>query len=291
MDPKGMVCRIKDLDIYYEVLGTGTPVLMVHGMGVDHRVMAGCMEPVFQARDEPWQRIYLDLPGMGRTEGADWIAGSDDMVVAILQFVDRILPGGRFLVVGESYGGYLARAITRDRPRDVEGMLLIGPLVEPDDAKRDLPSGSVLRREEALLETLKPEERQLFDQFVVDQTARNWARFRDEMLAGFQAGDPPFKTKIRSDPAAYALSYDVDDLAAPFEKPCLIIAGRQDCLAGYRDPWSLLENYPRSTFAVLDAAGHAMQIEQEALFNALVHEWLDRVQGGSAAGEKRPLQI
>jgi hypothetical protein len=33
-----------------------------------------------------------------------------------------------------------------------------------------------------------------------------------------------------------------------------------------------------------------MQIEQEALFNALVHEWLDRVQGGPAAGEKRPLQ-
>jgi hypothetical protein len=28
---------------------------------------------------------------------------------------------------------------------------------------------------------------------------------------------------------------------------------------------------------VLDRAGHNLQIEQEALFNALVNEWLDRV--------------
>lgn len=37
------------------------------------------------------------------------------------------------------------------------------------------------------------------------------------------------------------------------------------------------EGYPRCTFAVLDMAGHAMQIEQDRLFGALVHEWLDRV--------------
>jgi hypothetical protein len=32
------------------------------------------------------------------------------------------------------------------------------------------------------------------------------------------------------------------------------------------------------TFAVLDKAGHDLQIEQEKLFNALVNEWLDRVE-------------
>jgi len=29
---------------------------------------------------------------------------------------------------------------------------------------------------------------------------------------------------------------------------------------------------------VLDRAGHNLQIEQEDLFNALVNEWLDRVE-------------
>lgn len=269
--------RIRDLDVYCDVRGEEVPVVMVHGMGVDHRVMTGCMEPVFEARGEAWKRIYFDLPGMGRTRGPDWIRCSDDMVDLILQLVDQLIPGERFLIVGESYGGCLARAVVQQRPDDVDGMLLISPLVEPDDARRDLPEGEVLRRDRALEEALEDEEREMFDLFVVDQTKRNWIRFRDEILAGFEAGDQAFTAKIRGDRDAYALSYALDDPGQPFDKPSLIVTGRQDCLVGYRDTWSILESYPRCTFAVLDMAGHAMQIEQDRLFSALVHEWLDRV--------------
>lgn len=76
----------------------------------------------------------------------------------------------------------------------------------------------------------------------------------------------------------------------PFFGPSLIVTGRQDGLVGYRDPWSILESYPRCTFAVLDMAGHAMQIERDRLFGALVNDWLDRLQGfctgGTCAAEK-----
>ena len=58
----------------------------------------------------------------------------------------------------------------------------------------------------------------------------------------------------------------------------MILVGRQDAAVGYRDAWEVLEDYPRGTFAVLDRAGHNLQIEQETLFNALVNEWLDRVE-------------
>jgi len=191
-----MECRIRDLDVYCDVRGQGMPVVMIHGMGVDHRVMTSCMEPVFEARPEAWKRIYFDLPGMGRTPGADWIGRSDDVVDLILQLVDRLIPGERFLLVGESYGGYLAQGIIHLRPECVAGMLLIGPLVEPDDERRDLPP-SVSFRAPALEDGLDEDDDWMFDLFVTDQTEANWARFRDEMLAGFAAGDPEFKSRIR----------------------------------------------------------------------------------------------
>jgi pimeloyl-ACP methyl ester carboxylesterase len=271
-----MACRIQDLDIYCDLRGDGVPVVMVHGMGVDHRVMTGCMEPVFEARPEAWKRIYFDLPGMGRTPGADWIRCSDDMVDLILSLIDRLIPGQRFIVVGESYGGYLAQAVIHQRPDWVDGMLLIGPLVEPDDDKRDLPP-AFASRSLALEDTLDEYEDWMLDLFVTAQTEAVWARFRDEMLAGFGTGDEEFQGRIRQDPGAYALSYDVRDLAEPFYRPSLIVTGLQDRLVGYRDPWSILENYRRCTFAVLDAAGHAMQIERDRLFGELVHDWLDRL--------------
>ena len=71
-------------------------------------------------------------------------------------------------------------------------------------------------------------------------------------------------------------SYNADQVY--FDKPTLILSGRQDIAVGYKDSWDLLENFPRATYAVLDRAGHFLSIEQRALMQALVNEWLNRVE-------------
>jgi hypothetical protein len=48
-------------------------------------------------------------------------------------------------------------------------------------------------------------------------------------------------------------------------------------MVGYRDAWSILEKYPRATYVVLDRAGHVLE-EKAGLVNALMKEWLDRVE-------------
>jgi pimeloyl-ACP methyl ester carboxylesterase len=87
------------MSIYYETHGDGIPVLMIHGFCPDHRLMKGCMEPIF-ARRPGWQRIYFDLPGMGRTRGEPWIDCSDRVLEVVFAFVDRLLLNQSFLVVG-----------------------------------------------------------------------------------------------------------------------------------------------------------------------------------------------
>ena len=54
--------------------------------------------------------------------------------------------------------------------------------------------------------------------------------------------------------------------------------GRQDHGVGYAQAWSILDNFPFGTFAVLDRAGHAVWAEQSVLYSALINEWLDRVE-------------
>ena len=73
-------------------------------------------------------------------------------------------------------------------------------------------------------------------------------------------------------------SFDLDKASIPFEKPTLILMGRQDTHVSYQDGWDILESYPRATFAILDRAGHALGVEQRGLFQALMTEWLDRVE-------------
>jgi pimeloyl-ACP methyl ester carboxylesterase len=52
--------------------GSGTPVLALHGAGVDHREIMGALEPLFVGRSG-YRRIYPDLPGMGRTPAPERI--------------------------------------------------------------------------------------------------------------------------------------------------------------------------------------------------------------------------
>ena len=270
-----MFCDLGNVSIYYETCSDGIPVLMIHGFHPDHRLMKGCMEPIFASRPG-WKRVYFDLPGMGRTRGEPWIDCSDKVLEVVLAFVDRILPNQSFLVVGESYGGYLARALVLKKREFVDGLLLICPLIVPDQEKRSLPARRVIVEDRRLISELDESDANEFASMAAIQTRRNWERFRDEILVALKVADTAYLEQLGS--KGYQFSFDVDSLREQYDKPVLIVAGRQDTSVGYRDAWSIIENYPRATLAVLDSAGHNLQIEQTQVFTALVSEWLDRVQ-------------
>lgn len=248
--------------------------MMIHGYHVDYRLMSGCLEPIFR-ETQGYRRIYIDLPGMGKTKSAPWIVNSDVMLDILAAFMDMVIPGEQFLLAGESYGGYLARGIIRRMAGRVLGLLLLCPAIETDYDKRILPPKVVLKKDEALLARLTPSEAEEFSDINVVQTQEVWERFRDEILSGIRLADKSFLDWFREN--GYAFTFDADKLDKPYPNPSLILLGRQDTSVGYRDALSILENYPRATFAILDMAGHNLQIEQAGLFRALTLEWLDRV--------------
>ena len=269
-----MECKLDNISVHYQVFGSGKPILMLHGAPLDHRALVGCMEPIFEKRDG-WLRIYPDLPGMGKTQGGDWIASEDQMLQVVLDFIDRVIPGQSFTLVGHSYAGYLARGIIYHKRQAVNGLFLLVPWIRYDWKHRSVPEKVTLVPDPALLAQLDPDEAEGFAFGAVVHNQRHWERFRSEWQPGLDARDHQFITRLFTHPA---FSFDVDAPTEPFVEPTLILAGRQDHISGYRDQWDILEHYPRATFVVLDRAGHRVQMEQEELFDALVDEWLDRVE-------------
>jgi pimeloyl-ACP methyl ester carboxylesterase len=64
-------------------------------------------------------------------------------------------------------------------------------------------------------------------------------------------------------------------------------------LVGHNDSLKILKDYPCAELAILDQAGHNLQIEQKRIFNNPVNEWLGRVEEPSAyafqeQGERKP---
>ncbi|WP_448810626.1 alpha/beta fold hydrolase [Agromyces bauzanensis] len=251
--------------------GSGLPLLALHGFPVDHHVMSGCLEPIF-GPDEAIRRIYPDLPGLGASP-AGGVSGTRDVLDRVDAFVDEAIGDEPFLLVGESYGGYLSRALVQRRREQVRGLALICPMVVAEASGRALPARTVRRADPELVAALDPAEAAEFTDVAVVESTAALERFRADVAPGLASGDRAAITRIRS---AYALDEPIER-GEPFAAPTLIVAGRQDWIVGYLDQWHLVEHYPAASFAVLDVAGHNLQSERPALFEALVRDWLDRV--------------
>lgn len=265
-------CKVRQAEIYYEDLGEGTPIIMIHGYSPDHRLMSGCMEPIFTKRDG-WRRIYIDLPGMGLTRNYHEISSSDDMLNAVIDFIQAIIPEQEYIIVGESYGGYIARGIIQKQQEQILGAAFICPVINPLLKDRTVEKHTLLKIDEKFLGKLSKDELEDFSSNNVVLNEYVWSRYNQEILRGCKIGDGEFLNKVKEN---YGFSFEIDQ--TDFNKPSLFLLGRQDSSVGYKDALEIINNYPRATFAVLDKAGHNLQIEQPQLFNNLVNEWLDRME-------------
>jgi len=263
--------------IDYEEVGEGQPILLLHGWTMDRRVEADTYERIFATRPG-WRRIYPDLPGMGRSVAKAGLRRQDDVLEAVLAFIDRVLPD-RFVLAGTSGGAYLARAVAARRRSRIDGLLLRVPAIIADTARRTLPSFRPLVRDDALMAALGAEERAVVGDVLVQK--RDYIEALGQRLRGLVEpairATAPIALEIRADPKRYGFSFDLAEMEKGFEEPTLIIAARQDMVVGYRDAWTILESYPRATFAVIDRADHGWPLEEPDLLAALIDDWLARI--------------
>ncbi len=269
-----MRASIRGKDIYYRSVGTGLPIVALHGYSLDHRVMQASHEPVFRSR-KGYRRIYLDLPGMGRSTGG-LPRDSDEMLELLEEFVDSVIPNERLLLTGASYGGYLARGIVKRSPSRVVGLLLAVPAIIAEYEMRTLPPHKIIAQDAEFLQSLNVPEREEFASEGTVLTEEVWKRYRAAINTSHSEADKKRLAAFRAN--HYSYSFDVDALDEPFPAPTLMLLGRQDSGVGYADALRIIENYPRASIAILDRAGHNLEMEQPRLFRVLVNEWLDRVE-------------
>jgi pimeloyl-ACP methyl ester carboxylesterase len=250
-----MRCDLPGISVHYESKGLGRPFLMLHGSPGDGIRAKNQVEPAFR-RIRGWRRIYPDLPGHGRTPRADRIRDIDDYLEVIIEFVDEVFGGQRFTLGGISFGAYLALGLARKRGQRLDGLLLSVPEVNfsPREERRERKEGTPSDPTPA-------------------QAARAWKGYSED-------------TAWLENLPYHDLSFDLYRSARPFRPPTLFLFGRQDASFRYREYWKLLPGFPRSTYAVLDQAGHSLWEDQKALAGALVREWLSRVERWTRMGSR-----
>ncbi len=250
--------------VHYVEHGSGRPVVVLHGAGVDHREAEACFEPAFDGVPG-LRRIYPDLPGMGRTIAPATLRSANDVLETLLDFADEVAGGLACLLVGHSAGGYYAQAMAERSPAQVAGLALVCPLLP---GLRDVPEHRVVAGSGEIGDDV-------FRSYFVIQTREMLERYERDVAPAAALVDQAALERIGE---RWALT---PDSAPPYAGPAVIVAGRLDSTVGYASATDLVYRYPHASLAVLDDAGHALPHEQPDLLRALLAEWLVRVERSS----------
>ena len=268
----------------YHDVGAGHPLLLIHGSGPGVSAWANWRlvmpELARQARV-----IAPDMVGFGFTDRLDLTQPGQryDMDTWVRQAVGLLdaLSIEKTDLVGNSFGGALALALTIRHPQRVRRLVLMGSVGVsfPITAGLDAVWGY-----EASFENM----RRIMDVFAWDRRLVNdeLARMRYEasIQPGFQESFSAMFPAPRQRWVDAMTSSEKDIRALPHHT--LVVHGREDQVIPLTTSQTLAAWIPRSQLHVFGQCGHWTQIEHTARFVRLVGDFL--AEAGDA--EPAPLQ-
>ena len=255
------VVRANGLEIAYERVGEGPPLVLVHGAAVDSRLW----RPQLATLGDAFTVVAWDEPGAGRSSDvpADFaLADYANCLAALIDALDL----GPAHVAGLSWGGTVALELYRHNPELVATLILVDTYA---GWKGSLPAEDVRARVEGVLQMTAAADH-LFD----------------PTLPGLFAGDPPAEfvslleamaADVRPESMRTALlvmaEADQRDLLPRIAVPTLLIWGELDG----RSPLSVARQFddavPGAELVVIPGAGHVSNLEQPERFSDAVREF------------------
>jgi len=248
-----------DVVLHAEVLGSGPPLVLLHGFTGDASAMAGLAMPLSDSH----QVIVAELVGHGGSSIPDRVGayGVDQMAAHVSTLCER-LGHTEFDLVGYSMGGRVALALACTDPDRVRSLALIGVSAGMADA------GQRARRradDEALADRI---EHDGLDDFVDEWIAM--PLFASQSSLGPIHMAEARRQRLANDPHGLAMSLrgggtgamaPLHDRLPECHIPTVVIVGAED-LKFTRIAGELAAAMPHAAVELIAHSGHAAHIEQ-----------------------------
>jgi len=247
--------------------GRGMPVVFLHGYPLHH----GMWQPQLDALSNEQRVILLDLPGFGLAAAEtvpDSLAGFADRVHRSL--VDRLT--APVVLVGHSFGGYVALQLYREHPEQFRGLVLTDTRSSSDSPEAREKRMSLVQRLDGPGESLDIEAT---TRGLVAPTT--WERDRplvDRVRAIVREARTP---ALRGSLTAMATRPDLSPVLSTIGVPTLVVWGEEDHLIPPAETESMVAHIPESVGVGIPGAGHLPSLEAPSPFNSALGKFLEQI--------------
>jgi pimeloyl-[acyl-carrier protein] methyl ester esterase len=261
--------------IYYEEMGEGRPLVLIHGWAGSGRLWR------FQHELADGCRLFIpDLRGHGLSSAPPEGFSLDDLVNDIVALFESLnLRDAIFL--GWSLGSQVAISAFPRLKERLGGLVLVGATARftatdgyPHGLKATEPRGMGLRLRRDFSGTTGEFFRSMFAEGELTPFQED--RIGREILAKGRLPEP----KAALAALAILASTDLRERLADIDCPVLIIHGSEDTICPPGAARYLAERLPGARLIQLDGAGHAPSLSRPEQFNALIRGFLREVGHG-----------
>lgn len=236
---------LSDVRMYYELAGSGEPVLFIPGLGATCRLW----DPIIPELSRDYSLILPDNRGVGKSVAKRPLKTLRDLSSDLLELLDT-LQLERAHVVGISFGGVIAQSLAVDHPGRVDRLVLMstthrfGPYLRQiamllGHTLRKFPLKLFLETME-LLGTGPTYFDAKIDEIQANIKARNSAGSRGPVAAQLRC-----LSASEFNPRDYRI-----------EAPTLVLSGEYDPLIPNCYAKQMADEIPGSRFVVLRGCGH-----------------------------------
>ncbi len=239
-----------DLELVYEEIGDGPPVLFISGTSVDRTIWGGQVAPLMGR----WRCITFDNRDVGESALARVPYTPRDMAADALALLDALGVDAAH-VVGHSLGGAIAQELALALPGRVRSLVLVGTWARNDDYTR------------ALFRTWKRlrdrDDREFLEGMLLTGVGHTFLNAVGlETLVGMFASVPHpqardgFRRQVDAD-----LAHDTADRLGRIARPALVVGGDEDTIFFREHHEMLAHGIPGARLVILPRVGHTPLIE------------------------------
>jgi 3-oxoadipate enol-lactonase len=259
-----------DAEIFYEVLGTGPPVVLLHPFPANHDLW----KPAAQALVSHYRVILPDLRGHGDSDIGEGPATMEKHAADMARVLDHE-EVGRTPLVGVSIGGYALFEFWRKYRARVEALVLCNTKAQADTS--EARTGRLQAADDAIERGTEP----FFESLVPKLMGNTTRSTRPDLVEGALR----MMRKMSAEDVAMvqrgmAERPDSMETLKTINVPTLLVTGDEDEFAGPSEAELMHQHIPGSQVRVIKKAGHYSPWEQPQEVGKLVRQFLDAMREG-----------
>jgi len=255
---------VNGINIYYEVHGSGYPVVLVGGLGSQIQSWA-TQVPIYS---EKFRIVVFDNRGAGRSDKPEEGYTTEDMADDTAALMDHLGIESAH-VVGKSMGGMIGQWLAVKYPQKVDKLVM-----GCSSASRDEVGNEILRMGREIAEKLGTKAvwlMALYLGYTREYIETNLGNIKEAMNAVPES--PEALTGYLGQ--SYACeSHDTRESLHKIKSPTLVMLGASDLIASPRRSSELAELIPDARLKVFEGVGHGFWRERQKDVDELVLNFL-----------------